>query len=198
MAQTLAQAAPVVLVLGDSLSAAYGLRPEQGWVALLEQRLASRASPLRVVNRSLSGDTTAGGLYRLTQALAEAHPGWVIVELGANDGLRGLSPDLMVTNLTALIRLAQTAGAEVLLTGMEIPPNYGRPYSDRFRAVFPQVAQATGATLVPFLLAGVALNPALFLEDGLHPNAEAQPRILENIWIHLEPRLPPNPFKPAG
>ncbi|MEI6413256.1 MAG: arylesterase [Pseudomonadota bacterium] len=191
MAQTLAQSAPVVLVLGDSLSAAYGLRPEQGWVAMLEQRLASRDPPIRVVNRSLSGDTTAGGLSRLPQALTETHPRWVILELGANDGLRGLSPDLITANLTTLASLAKTTGAEVLLTGIEIPPNYGRAFSDRFRAIFSQVAKTTGATLVPHLLAGVASNPALFLPDGLHPNAEAQPRILENVWTYLEPRLLP-------
>lgn len=181
---------PVVLVLGDSLSAAYGIPVDQGWVSLLQRRLAERGFPHRVVNASISGDTSSGGLNRLPAALTREHPALVILELGANDGLRGLPIPMMTANLARLIDLAQQAGAKVALTEMRIPPNYGPLYTQRFQAAFGELAQRYHLPLIPFLLDGVAGNPALIQDDGLHPRAEAQPRILDNVWPTLAPLLP--------
>lgn len=180
---------PVVLVFGDSLSAAYGIREAEGWVALLAQRIHAQGYPYEVVNGSVSGETSHGGLTRLPALLARHHPAIAIVELGANDGLRGLDLGEMQANLREMIRLTQASGARVLLLGMHLPPNYGPVYTARFHASFGAVAEQTGAALVPFMLAGVATERALMQADGLHPAAAAQPRILENVWPILAPLL---------
>ena len=182
---------PVILILGDSLSAAYGIPVEQGWVSLLQRRLAERGFPHRVVNASISGDTTSGGLSRLPAALQAHHPALVLLELGANDGLRGQSLSLMADNLGRLIELSRQAGARVLLAEMRIPSNYGPLYTQKFQATFASVAEHYDVPLLPFLLDGVAGNPALIQDDGLHPHAGAQPRILDNVWRVLEPLLRP-------
>lgn len=179
---------PIVLVLGDSLSAAYGIPAESGWVSLLQARL-SKAGRARVVNASISGETTAGGLNRLPDLLAEHTPDVVAIELGANDGLRGLPVDQIRSNLEQLVDRSRAAGADILLIGIELPVNFGPRYRDALRAVYRAVAKEKDTALVPFLLEGVALDPDLILDDGLHPNARAQPRILENVWPVLEPLL---------
>ena len=181
--------APVILVLGDSLSAGYGIPAEQGWVSLLQRRLAERGFPHQVVNASISGDTTSGGLSRLPAALERHRPALVILELGANDGLRGQPPMAMANNLARMIELSQQAGARVLLAEMRIPPNYGPLYTQKFQATFGELAKRYDIPLIPFLLEGVAGNPALTQDDGLHPRAEAQPRVLDNVWPTLEPLL---------
>ena len=181
--------APVILALGDSLSAGYGIPAEQGWVNLLQRRLTERGFPHQVINASISGDTTSGGLSRLPAALERHRPVLVILELGANDGLRGQPPMAMATNLGRMIELSQQAGARVVLAEMRIPPNYGPLYTQKFQATFGELAQHHQIPLVPFLLNGVAGNPTLIQDDGLHPRAEAQPRILDNVWPALEPLL---------
>lgn len=181
--------APVVLVLGDSLSAAYGLPLDQGWVRLLQARIAAHDLPHRVVNASISGDTVAGGLSRLPALLAAQAPQIVVVELGANDGLRGFSPARIQADLVRLIEQVQAAGAQVLLAGVRLPPNYGPAYTERFQRLYATVAAETGAALVPRLLDGVAEEPSLMQADGLHPTAAAQPRLLENLWPVLRPLL---------
>lgn len=180
---------PAILVLGDSLSAAYGIPADQGWVSLLQRRLAERGFPHRVVNSSISGDTTSGGLSRLPAALRRDQPTIVIVELGANDGLRGQPLMEMTANLARIIELSQQAGAQVMLAEMRIPPNYGPLYTQKFQAAFSELAKRYNALLIPFLLDGVAGNPALIQEDGLHPRASAQPRILDQVWSVLESAL---------
>ena len=180
---------PVILVLGDSLSAGYGIPVEKGWVNLLQRRLVERGFPYRVVNASISGDTTSGGLSRLPAALELHRPAIVVLELGANDGLRGQPPMAMSRNLSQMIERSQQAGARVLLAEMRIPPNYGPLYAQKFQATFGELAQHYAIPLIPFLLDGVAGNPALIQNDGLHPRAEAQPRILDNVWAVLEPEL---------
>jgi acyl-CoA thioesterase I len=193
--QTLAQAAAaarVVLVVGDSLSAEYGLKRGTGWVALLEQRLAQQKIAAKVVNASISGDTTSGGRSRLPALLREHKPTHVILELGGNDALRGLPMDMTRANLLQMTRDAKAAGAAVLIAGMQVPPNYGRKYSDEFASLFPSVAQAEGAALVPFLLKGVADAPdptAMFQPDRIHPLESAHPLILDNVWPVLRPWL---------
>ena len=180
---------PVILVLGDSLSAGYGISVEQGWVNLLQRRLTERGFPHRVVNASISGDTTSGGLSRLPAALERYHPAVLVLELGANDGLRGQPPMTMSRNLAQMIEQAQQAGARVLLAEMRIPPNYGPLYTQKFQETFTELARRYNILLIPFLLNGVAGQPALIQDDGLHPRAEAQPRILDNVWVVLEPAL---------
>jgi acyl-CoA thioesterase-1 len=187
-----AGASRVVLVVGDSLSAEYGIARGSGWVALLEQRLQQDRIAARVVNASVSGDTTAGGRTRLPALLAQHRPAVVVIELGGNDALRGLPLDMTRANLGAMTRAGQGAGARVLLVGMQVPPNYGRKYADEFFAVFPAVARDTGAALVPYLLAGVADGPdadAMFQPDRIHPKAEAHPRMLANVWPALRPLM---------
>jgi len=181
--------APIILVLGDSLSAEYGLARDTGWVALLAQRLAANHPEYRVVNASVSGETTSGGAARLPALLAEHRPRIVILELGGNDALRGLALDLTERNLVTMTTLARTAGAQALILGMQIPPNYGRPYAERFRQLFATVASAHHAALVPFLLTGFAEDPAYFQPDRIHPAAAAQPLMLANVWPALEPLL---------
>ena len=170
-----------ILVLGDSISAAYGMSLQQGWVTLLTRQLAGVEPAHEVINASISGETTAGGLRRLPALLAQHQPSVVIVELGANDGMRGFPLAGMQDNLGQLARLSEDAGAEVILVSMEIPPNYGARYTTGFRESFVRVAEATGSTLAPFLLDGVATDPQLMQADGIHPNAAAQPMLLENI-----------------
>lgn len=170
-----------ILVFGDSISAAYGMSLQQGWVAQLARQLAAENSPFTVVNASISGETTSGGLRRLPALLEEHRPSVVVIELGANDGLRGYPLQTLQGNLTQLVALAQQSGARVILLPMEIPPNYGTRYTSGFRESFREVATATGSVLAPFILEGVATNPQLVQEDGLHPTVEAQPLLLENV-----------------
>ena len=183
---------PVILVVGDSLSAEYGLARGTGWVNLLTQRLAREKLPWRVVNASISGDTTSGGRTRLPALLREHRPRVVLIELGGNDALRGLPLDMTQANLTAMAQAARAAGARVLIAGMQVPPNYGRRYGEQFAQLFATVAKAEGAALVPFFLAGVADIPdaeRFFQPDRIHPTAEAQPRMLDNVWPVLRPLL---------
>jgi acyl-CoA thioesterase I len=182
-----------ILVFGDSLSAAYGIRPEQGWVALLTQRLQAQGYGYQIVNASVSGETTSGGLQRLPRALQLHQPGIVVLELGANDALRGLPLSGTRANLAQMVRLSQEAGARVLLVGIRIPPNYGPRYTEEFASVFPEVAKQYHLPLVPFLLQDVALNPARMQEDGMHPNAAGEAPILDTVWPYLKPLLKKNP-----
>ena len=181
-----------ILVLGDSLSAAYQIRPEQGWVALLTQQLQSQGYGYEVVNASVSGETTSGGLQRLPRALQIHHPSVVVLELGANDGLRGLPVAVTKDNLAKMVQLCQAAGAHVLLVGIRIPPNYGPRYANEFAAAYPDIAKRFQLPLIPFLLDKVALDAALMQDDGLHPNARGEPRVLETVWQGLEPLLKKN------
>ena len=186
------KAEPVILVVGDSLSAEYGLKRGQGWVALLEQKLKNQKLSAKVVNASISGDTTSGGLSRLAPLLAQHRPSHVIIELGGNDALRGLSLSLTENNLGKMTQAAQKVGAEVLLLGMQLPPNYGGDYGTKFADIFATVAKAHKAALVPFLLKGVAdgANPTeMFQNDRIHPKADAQPIMLVNVWPELEKLL---------
>ena len=183
----------VVLVVGDSLSAEYGLKRGEGWVALLEQRLSAEKSPYKIVNASISGDTTSGGRSRLAPLLARHKPAVVVIELGGNDALRGLPLDMTEQNLSAMTQAAQKAGAKVLLLGMQVPPNYGGAYGERFSGLFSKVAKAEKVPLVPFFLKGVADvsdATALFQADRIHPNAQAQPKMLANVWPELKKLLP--------
>jgi acyl-CoA thioesterase-1 len=182
-----------ILVLGDSLSAALGIRPEQGWVALLAQRLQAQGYGYQIVNASVSGETTGGGLERLPRALQLHQPGTVILELGANDGLRGLPVSETRENLARMVRLSQTAGARVLLVGMRIPPNYGPRYTEAFARMFPELANQYHLPLVPFLLERVALDPTRMQQDGMHPNARGEPPVLDTLWPYLKPLLKKNP-----
>jgi len=181
-----------LLIVGDSLSAEYGLERGSGWVALLQQRLARERIAVDVVNASISGDTTSGGRSRLPALLAQHKPSIVVIELGGNDALRGLPLSMTQANLTAMAQAAKAAGARVLILGMQLPPNYGQKYARDFAALFATVAKAEGAALVPFFLAGVADGPEadkLFQPDRIHPNAQAQPRMLDNVWPALKPLL---------
>ncbi len=178
-----------ILVLGDSLSAGYGIAPDAGWVNLLRQRLELRQAPWRVINSSISGDTSAGGLARLPALLRQYRPRLVIIELGSNDGLRGLSFVQLRKNLAAMIQAVEQAGGEVVLVGGRLPPNYGSAYADAFHQLFSDLAKTSAVPLVPFLLEGVAQERALMQSDGYHPNGEAQSRLLENVWPVLEPAL---------
>jgi len=178
-----------VLVVGDSLSSEYGIERGAGWVALLTRRLAEQYPNYRVVNASISGDTTSGGLTRLPGLLKQHAPAVVVLELGSNDALRGLSLDMTEKNLRAMAQRAREAGAKVLVVGMRIPPNYGRDYTERFMKVFSSVAQSEQAPLVPFLMDGIATDREKFQADGIHPNEGAQPRLLDNVWAGLRPLL---------
>jgi acyl-CoA thioesterase-1 len=179
-------------VLGDSLSAEYGIPRGSGWVNLLQQRLDERRLPWQVVNASISGDTTAGGRSRLSSVLARAKPSLLIIELGGNDALRGLSLQATRDNLVAMVRATRQSGAQPMLVGMQVPPNYGTRYANEFRDLFGQVAKAEAVALAPFLLAGVADAEdadAQFQPDRIHPLAKAHPRMLDNVWPALEPLL---------
>ncbi|HEY1891134.1 MAG TPA: arylesterase [Steroidobacteraceae bacterium] len=178
-----------ILVFGDSLSAAHGLRPEQGWVALLIARLRAQGYGYQVINASVSGETTTGGLTRLPRELRLTRPGILILELGANDALQGLPLDLARQRLADMIRLAEATGAHVLLLGMLIPPNYGPRYTQQFASMYPTLSRQLHTALVPFLLKGVALDPHLMQQDGLHPNARGEPLVLDTLWPYLRPML---------
>lgn len=184
--------APVILVLGDSLSAEYGLKRGTGWVPLLERRLAAEKLAARVVNASISGDTSSGGRSRLAPLLAQHKPQLVVIELGGNDALRGLPLDLTRANLEQMASAARQAGAKVLLVGMQMPPNYGADYAERFAELYRQVAKSQQAALVPFLLQGIADDPdpvRWFQPDRIHPNEQAQSRMLDNVWPELKKLL---------
>jgi acyl-CoA thioesterase-1 len=183
------RAPPVILLVGDSISAGYGLPSGAGWAALLQQRLDARHVHYRVVNASISGDTTAGGRARLGALLAQYRPALTIIELGGNDGLRGGSVEAMRANLDAMTAAAQGAGSRVLLIGIRVPPNYGTAYGERFAATFGDVARARKAALVPFLFEGFAEDDAMFQPDRIHPLAAAQTKMLDNVWPSLAPLL---------
>lgn len=178
-----------MLVLGDSLSAAHNIAVDQGWVHLLQARLAKMGPPWTVVNASISGETSLSGRNRLPALLAAHYPRVVVIELGANDGLRGLPLEQLRDNLTAMVGAAQAAHAKVLLLGIELPLNYGPRYRDGLRAIYTDLAKQKRVALVPFLLEGVALDPALMQPDGLHPSAAGEPKVLENVWPLLQPLL---------
>jgi acyl-CoA thioesterase I len=181
---------PVILVFGDSISAGYGLaHVELGWVELLKTRLKEQGYGYQVINASVSGETTAGGLARLPRALELHHPSILILELGGNDGLRALPIAQMRANLAQMADIASAAGAKILLLGMRMPPNYGLPYTEQFRDSFTQLAHDKKLPLVPFLLEGIALSPNLMQDDDIHPNAQGQPKLLENVMPSLQPLL---------
>lgn len=182
-------AAGTVLIVGDSISAAFGLDTRAGWVTLLEQRLKQKGFSDKVVNASISGDTSANGSARLPALLAEHKPALVVLELGGNDGLRGMPPEQLQQNLALMIDNARKTGAEVLLLGMQLPPNYGMRYTQAFAKVYHTLAEQKKVALVPFLLEGVGGVPALMQADGVHPTASAQGKLLENVWPTLEPLL---------
>ena len=183
--------APVILVVGDSISAGYGLAPGEVWVSQLQQRLRSEKLPHRVVNASISGDTMAGGRSRLPALLKEHRPSVVVIELGGNDALRGQPLDATRANLDAMVAAAQAAGAKVLIVGMRIPPNYGPRYARDFDALFADVAKARKAAFVPYLFEGFGEDMALFQPDRIHPTAQAQPRMLATVWPELARLLGP-------
>jgi len=185
----LAAVAKAIVVLGDSISAGYGIDVNAGWVNLLREKFKQQHLDYVISNESISGDTSAGGLARIDQVLAKHKPDIVLLELGGNDGLRGLSPQEMKSNLSEMVRRSRQAGAKVLLLGMKIPPNYGRRYIDMFYNIYPQVSAELKVPLVPFILEEVALKPELMQADGLHPNALGQPLIVEKVWPHLQPLL---------
>jgi len=184
-----ASAASKLLVLGDSISAAYGMSLEEGWVAMLERRLADRQPPVAVINASISGETTGGALRRLPALLAEHQPSVVLIEVGGNDGLRGFPIPSLRQNLTQLSSLASNAGARVIIVPMEIPPNYGTRYTAGFRDSFAEVASATSGILAPFILDGIATVPELMQDDGIHPRVEAQEAMLLNVLPSIEEAL---------
>jgi len=175
-----------VMILGDSISAAYGIQRETGWVALLKKRLNALSAPISVVNASVSGETTGGGLARLRQALDAHDPAVVVIELGGNDGLRGYPIERIRENLNRIVALAKIDSRQVLLIGMQIPPNYGPRYTRAFTGMFAEIAEAHEIALVPFFLQEVALTPELMQRDGIHPTADAQTILLDTMWPYLE------------
>ena len=181
--------AATILVFGDSLAAGYGLPLEQGWVHLLQQRLSAEKFDYKVVNASISGETTLGGRNRIDSALKTHRPAIVVLELGANDGLRGTSPEAIRANLEAIADACRRANARVLLVGIRLPPNYGMAYTEEFQDVFSAVARSRKLPLVPFLLDGFSDNRGLFQDDGIHPSAAAQPLMLDTVWKELRPLL---------
>ena len=187
LSPAISNAQSTILVFGDSLSAGYGIPREAAWASLLEVELQRTHSHYKVVNASISGETTSGGMQRLPATLKEHRPSIVIIELGANDGLRGTPLNITEKNLDALIKFTQKSGAKVLLLGMQLPPNYGIDYTRRFKTLYPKLAKNNRITLVPFMLEGIAAEQ--FQADNLHPTAEAQPRILETVMQRLKPML---------
>jgi acyl-CoA thioesterase-1 len=172
-----------VLILGDSISAGYGINPHKGWVTLLDEKISSQiTSQATVINASVSGNTSGDGLARLPKLIETHTPDIIVVELGGNDGLRGFPLKIMESNLNSIISLGKKADADVILAGIEIPPNYGPRYTSEFKKVFVRVAQSHEITFIPFILDGIALEPELMQDDGIHPTEQAQPRLLENIW----------------
>jgi len=184
--------ANTIVVLGDSISAAYNMPEEKGWVHLIQQTITDNGYPHTVINKSISGDTTAGGLARIDQALEQHKPNLVLIELGANDGLRGFPPILIKKNLRELIKRSKKAGAQVLLLSMRIPSNYGKRYTNLFYNNYPDLANEMDIPFVPFILKDIALAKDMFQEDKLHPNEKAQPIIAEKIWEYLEPVIKAN------
>lgn len=178
-----------IVVLGDSISAGYGIEVSQGWVTLLQQKLNAQGTDYAVHNESITGDTTAGGLARIGPALSKHKPDIVIIELGANDGLRGLPPSLTHDNLAEIAHRARQAGAKVLLLGMKIPPNYGKRYTELFYNIYAQLAAELHIPYVPFVMEDVALNKDMMQPDGMHPNAKGQPVIADRVWPQLQPLL---------
>lgn len=178
-----------MLVVGDSLSAEYGLKRESGWVALLKNSLSNTHSNTEIINASISGDTTSGGLTRLKALLERTTPNIVLIELGANDALRGLPLEMTKNNLLAMVRLVKAAGASPIVAGMQIPPNYGREYTMAFKEIFEAIAEAENSALIPFFLEGIAEDPAMFQADTIHPNEKAQPILMENVRKILLPIL---------
>jgi len=184
-----AGAAPLIMVFGDSLSSAYGLPQEAGWVSLLKKRLQQEQLDYQVINTSVTGETTRGGLSRIAQSLATHHPAIVILELGGNDGLRGQPVEATRDNLEGIIKACQLHGAKVLLIGMRLPPNYGTAYTQKFQSIYPELAKRYTLPLMPYMLEGFGHDPAMFQPDRIHPAAAAQPIILDNIWKTLKPML---------
>lgn len=184
--------APVILVLGDSLSAAHGIADREGWVSLLAHKLDDNGYPHEVVNASISGDTTQDALSRLEPTLERHHPNIVVVELGGNDGLRAFSVETVQRNLESILNTIRESGAKIVLAGIRMPPNYGPAYTRAFEAVYPRLADEFNAALIPFFMEGVATDPELMQDDGIHPNAAAQPRLLDNVWRVLKPLLEKN------
>jgi acyl-CoA thioesterase-1 len=183
-------ASPSIVILGDSLSAAYGMEISQSWPSLLQQRLIENGYTHQVFNSSIAGDTTQGGATRLPRLLDKNQPDVVILELGGNDGLRGLPIEVTGKNLSSMIEQSQSAGAAVILSEMRIPPNYGRTYTEKFNTLYTTLADQYNVSLLPFLLDDIALQPDLMMADGIHPTAKAQPLILDKVWRQLEPLLP--------
>ena len=182
-------ASKTALVLGDSLSAEYGITRGTGWVPLLQKRLQEKSIDVHVVNASISGDTTSGGKARFAALLEKHRPDLVLVELGANDALRGLSLGATEENLRSIIKSARAINARVVLLGMQIPPNYGADYAQKFSGMYPRLAKETGSVLVPFFLEKIVATPAMFQSDRLHPTADAQPILLDSVWPYLKPIL---------
>jgi acyl-CoA thioesterase-1 len=180
---------PVLLILGDSLSAGYGMDSDRSWVHLLELRLNDTGHTYRILNSSISGDTTQGGLARLPRLLDRYQPRIVIIELGANDGLRGINPGITRANMTSMIQSSQQSGAKVLLAGIKLPPNYGADYIEQFESMYADLAREYDTLLVPFFMDGVVFKPGLLQADGIHPNEKGQPVLLENVWQVLQPAL---------
>lgn len=180
---------PVLLILGDSLSASFGIEQSQGWVAMLDKKLADTPYAMRVINASISGETTQGGLQRLPALLEKYNPALVIIELGGNDGLRGLQLSMIKSNLLKIIEQIKATDADILLTGIRLPPNYGQQYTKQFYQIYTDLASEKQLSLVPFLLDGVATNGSLMQADGIHPTAKAQPAILETVWNKLLPMV---------
>jgi len=180
---------PVLLILGDSLSAGYGMDREKSWVSLLETRLRDSGYSYRILNSSISGDTSQGGLARLPRLLDRYQPQIVILELGANDGLRGINPVVTRENMTSMIQQSQAIGAKVLLAGIKLPPNYGSSYLEQFESMYGDLANEFDTLLVPFFMDGVAMRPDLLQADHIHPNEKGQPVLLDNVWKVLEPKL---------
>jgi acyl-CoA thioesterase-1 len=180
-----------IVILGDSLSAAYGMEVSESWPSLLQRRLDENGHEYRVFNSSIAGDTTQGGAARLPRLLEKQNPAIVLIELGGNDGLRGLPIEVTRGNLASMIEQSRAAGAEVIISEIRIPPNYGRSYTEKFTGLFHELAEAYSVTLLPFLLEDIALEPGMMLPDGIHPTAAAQPLILDAVWDSLEPLLDP-------
>lgn len=178
-----------LLVLGDSLSAAFGMEQSRGWVSLLTQKLNQHQYPVRVINASISGETTQGGLQRLPALLKKHNPSMVIVELGGNDGLRGLKLSMIESNLQRIIKTIKSHRAKILLTGIRLPPNYGQIYTEKFYKIYSDLADQENIPLVPFIMDGVATSKQLMQADGIHPTQEAQPILLDNVWQKLQPML---------
>ena len=184
---TVAQVSQTILVMGDSLSAEYGLQRGTGWVKLLDDRLRQEGSPWAVLNSSISGETTAGGLTRIPGLLEQKKPGIVFLELGANDALRGLSINETEKNLRKMIQLSKRSGAKVLLFGMQIPPNYGQEYTKQFKDLYPKLASSESVNLLPFFMSGIVSNKELFQADNIHPNEKAQTLLYKNVWSAMAP-----------